>query len=50
MAVGQADRAAARIVQIQYGFMANLDAKTAFDVAKPSVVSKILTLTGSMDT
>ena len=27
-------------------FMASLDVKTAFDVAKPSVVSKILTLTG----
>ena len=26
--------------------MASLDVKTAFDVAKPSVVSKILTLTG----
>ena len=28
-------------------FMANLDVKNAFDVAKPSVVSKILTLTGA---
>ena len=28
------------------GFMASLDLKTAFDVAKPSLVSKILTLTG----
>ena len=27
-------------------FMASLDVKTAFDVAMPSVVSKILTLTG----
>ena len=27
-------------------FMASLDVKTAFDVAKPSVVSRILTLTG----
>ena len=27
-------------------FMASFDVKTAFDVAKPSVVSKILTLTG----
>ena len=27
-------------------FMATLDVKTAFDVAKPSVVSKMLTLTG----
>ena len=27
-------------------FVASLDVKTAFDVAKPSVVSKILTLTG----
>ena len=26
--------------------MASLDVKTAFDVAKPSVVSRILTLTG----
>ena len=27
-------------------FMASLDVKTAFDVARPAVVSKILTLTG----
>ena len=27
-------------------FVASLDVKTAFDVAKPSMVSKILTLTG----
>ena len=27
-------------------FMASLDVETAFDVAKPSVISKILTLTG----
>ena len=40
MARGQADRPAARNVQ-----MASLDMKTAF-VAKPSLVSKILSLTG----
>ena len=27
-------------------FMASLDVKTAFDLARPAVVSKILTLTG----
>ena len=31
-------------------FMASLDVKTAFDVAKPAVVSKVVTLTGSTDT
>ena len=29
-----------------FAFMASLDAKAAFDVTNPSVVSKILTLTG----
>ena len=46
MARGQADQPAARIVQIQCGLMASLGVKTKFDVAKPSAVSKILTLTG----
>ena len=43
---GQVDRPAARSVQIHNtAFMASLDLKTAFDVAKPFKVSKILTLT-----
>ena len=29
-------------------YMASLDVKTAFDVAKPSVVSKILSLIGTL--
>ena len=45
MAGGQKGGPAARTVQIQYGLV-SLDVKTAFDVAKPSVVPKILTLTG----
>ena len=50
MARGQADQPAARIVQIQCGLMASLDVKKNFDVAKPSAVSKILTLLVSTDT
>ena len=41
------DRFAARFYRYNTTFMASLDVKTAFDVAKPSVVSRILTLTRS---
>ena len=37
------DRLAGRILQIHTASMAILDVKTTFDVAKPSVVSKMLT-------
>ena len=50
MAESPTDRLAARFFFFQKryntAFVASLDVKTAFDVAKPSVVSRILTLIG----
>ena len=41
------DRFGARILQIQDGLRGEPGHETSFDVAKPSVVSKVLSLTGS---
>ena len=43
---GSPDRSGTGALQIQHHFLASLDVKTVFDVAKPSAVSRILSLTG----